>query len=143
MATRQTFNTVLQFAQSVNRTLRAEIKPTIATPGIRVTINPNTCMGDITLYLLEQSCPCTAPSQCPCLPAEERNWSNFPCSNAPLQEQMLAQFVFGGANHPIALITGMATLDGVDLKSLPIAQRAALEILSEMDWAIDMARKDA
>lgn len=135
--------TVLQFAQSVNRTLRAEITPTIATPGIRVTINPNTCMGDIMLYVLEQSCPCTTPSQCPCLPAEERNWSNFPCSKAPLEEQMLAQFVFGGANHPITLITGMAALDGVDLKSLPIAQRAALEVLREAKWAIDMARKDA
>jgi hypothetical protein len=139
MGTRNTDQRIrLHFTQDENRTLRADVKPTIATPGIRITITPNNCTGEILLYLLEQGCNCSSPSQCSNLKDTEASWSNFPCKKAPLSEVVLTRFMFEGALHPIILIKGMKDLAGIEVGKLPLGQRAAMEILRETDWGIEM-----
>ena len=128
----------LRFKQDENRTLHADIKPTIATPGLRITITPNNCTGEILIYLLEHQCDCERPSQCKNLKGTEASWANFPCENAPLKEIVLTRFIFEGALHPIVLIKGMKDLAGIEINSLPLGQRAALEVLRETDWGIEM-----
>lgn len=131
----------LRFAQAANRTLEADIIPTIATPGIRVTIDPNNCTGNILLYLHQQDCTCSHPAQCPYLNADTRSWTNFPCNEVGICEQILARFMFNGAKHPMYLVNAMRALVGVNLAELPIGQRAALEVLSEMEWTAEYASK--
>jgi hypothetical protein len=46
--------------------------------------------------------------------------------------------MFEGALHPIILIKGMKDLAGIEVGKLPLGQRAAMEILRETDWGIEM-----
>lgn len=135
----QNYRTQLIFKKTEVGTYVADIKPTMATVGIRVTIDYQKERGQIDLYIIETSCSCSRPSDCTGHQAiDDMGWDNFPCARSNKEEITLSEYRFVGAQSMAELILAMSTLDGVELSDTPLGQLAALMCLREAEWVSEM-----
>jgi len=139
MESTQHYRTQLIFRKTDLGTYVADIMPTMATVGIRVTIDYQKERGQIDLYINETACSCSRPSDCTGHRSiDDRDWENFPCAYAEKREEILSEYHFMGAQNMAELIMAMSSLDGVDLSDTPLAQLAALMCLREAEWVSEM-----